>query len=89
MCGFGVQEKDMKETELLSKIYTRGCIPSIQGYVESNLYYVGGIALGVAFAQLLGKSNVAICRLRPDDKGLVKYVFHHREIISSIARRFL
>ncbi len=53
MCGFGVQE--MKESELITKVYTRGCIPAIQGYVESNLYYVGGIALVVAFAQLLGE----------------------------------
>ena len=55
MCGFGVQE--MKSSEVASKIYRGGCIQSIQVYVEQNLTLVGGIALGVALAQLLGKNN--------------------------------
>ena len=57
MCGFGVQE--MPASEVITKVYTRGCIPSIQNYVESNLYIVGGIALGVAFAQLLGMHRIS------------------------------
>ena len=38
------------------QIFTQGCIPKLQGYFEQNLYTVGGIALGVALAQLLGES---------------------------------
>ena len=37
------------------QIFTQGCIPKLQGYFEQNLYTVGGIALGVALAQLLGE----------------------------------
>ena len=37
------------------QIYTNGCIQRIQSYVEQNLYLVGGVALGIAVAQLLGK----------------------------------
>ncbi len=37
------------------QIYTQGCIPRIQSFVEQNLYVVGGIALGIAVAQLLGQ----------------------------------
>ena len=54
MCGFGVQEKI--ESEAREMIFTEGCIKSIRRWVESNLYWVGGIALGVAFLQLLGNS---------------------------------
>ncbi len=39
------------------QIHTQGCIPKLQQYVESNLYTVGGIALGVALAQLLGEQE--------------------------------
>lgn len=56
MCGFGVQA--MKTTEAMTKVYTKGCISSIQGFVESNLYTVGGIAFGVALAQLFGESRL-------------------------------
>ena len=52
MCGFDVQEKSLSEVR--ERIYTEGCLKSIRMYVESNLYWVGGIALGVAFVQLLG-----------------------------------
>ena len=51
MCGFGVQE--LKDVEVTTKINRTGCIQRIKGYVEANLYLVGGIALGVALAQLL------------------------------------
>lgn len=51
MCGFDVQEKSLSEVR--ERIYTEGCLKSIRMWVESNLYWVGGIALGVAFVQLL------------------------------------
>jgi len=52
MCGFGVQElKDDKK--IGARIYMTGCIPKLRQFFEQNLYTVGGIALGVALAQLL------------------------------------
>lgn len=51
MCGFGVQE--LSDKEVVKKIHVQGCIPRLQQYFEQNLYTVGGIALGVALAQLL------------------------------------
>ena len=52
MCGFDVQEKS--DSEVRERIYTEGCLLRINQWVQSNLYWVGGIALGVAFVQLLG-----------------------------------
>ena len=52
MCGFDVQDKP--EAEVRERIYTEGCLIRINQWVQSNLYWVGGIALGVAFVQLLG-----------------------------------
>lgn len=51
MCGFGVQELPGKD--VVTKIHTRGCIPKVRQYFQQNLITVGGIALGVALAQLL------------------------------------
>jgi len=51
MCGFGVQT--LSDEEIDKKIHRQGCIPRLQQYFEQNLYTVGGIALGVALAQLL------------------------------------
>lgn len=51
MCGFQVQE--LPRTNVTTRINTQGCVPVIRNYVEGNLYYVAGIALGVALAQLL------------------------------------
>ena len=57
MCGFDVQEKSLSEVR--ERIYTEGCLKSIRMWVESNLYWVGGIALGVAFVQLLGEQELS------------------------------
>lgn len=61
MCGFEVQStvKEKREnkakdiTEVMAKINTRGCIETIQGLIENNLYTVGGVAIGIALSQLL------------------------------------
>lgn len=50
MCGFEVQE--LQIDEVAKKINIEGCIPTIQGIIESNLYPVGGVAIGVALSQL-------------------------------------
>jgi len=51
MCGFEVQE--LRTEEALIRVNTRGCIPTIQELIESNLYPVGGVAIGIALSQLL------------------------------------
>lgn len=51
MCGFGLQEKPYQE--VVSKIYTQGCIPVIKTYIEGNQFTLAGIAIGVAISQLL------------------------------------
>jgi len=51
MCGYNVQE--LKQAEIKKQIYTQGCIQRIRGWVEDNLFKVGGIALGIAATQLL------------------------------------
>jgi len=51
MCGFDIQSQVEKEAG--KKIYTKGCIPTIKGLLDNNLYLIGGITLGVALMQLL------------------------------------
>lgn len=61
MCGFQVRssEKEKKsgkgkdETEVMTRINTRGCIETIEGLINNNLYTVGGVAIGIALSQLL------------------------------------
>lgn len=51
MCGYGLQNLD--DSKVRNRIYTLGCIPKIQAFVEQHLFTIGGIALGVATTQLL------------------------------------
>jgi len=51
MCGFEVQS--LPKVDVLEKINTEGCIPTIQALIENNLYTVGGVAIGIALSQLL------------------------------------
>merc|ERR1712029_416679 len=51
MCGFQVQDQPLSYVTV--KIYTKGCVDTIKGWVEQNLLTVGGVALGVAAVQLL------------------------------------
>jgi len=61
MCGFEVQStvKEKQEgrakdiADVMVMINTRGCIETIQGLIENNLYTVGGVAIGIALSQLL------------------------------------
>jgi len=52
MCGFQVQEKSIQDASVQG-IYTRGCVSTIQELIESNLYPIGGIAIGILLSQLL------------------------------------
>ena len=46
------------------KIYEDGCLDTLEGWFNKNLYYVGGAALGVAIVQVcLSLTNKSISRL--------------------------
>lgn len=60
MCGFQVQGygsgdsfRSTSDIEAFEKVNTVGCLSTIQGLIEGNLYPVGGVAIGIALSQLL------------------------------------
>ncbi|CAN9508206.1 unnamed protein product [Ophioblennius macclurei] len=52
MCGQGMQ--DVEYAEAGSRIHTNGCIDILVNWIHSNLFLLGGIALGLAIPQLVG-----------------------------------
>ncbi|XP_013860264.1 tetraspanin-33 isoform X2 [Austrofundulus limnaeus] len=50
-CGQGMQELDFDEAG--NHIYTNGCIDKLVNWIHSNLFILGGIALGLAIPQIL------------------------------------
>ncbi|XP_012706200.2 tetraspanin-33 [Fundulus heteroclitus] len=52
MCGQGMQGMDQQEAE--KQIHTDGCIDKLVDWIHSNLFMLGGIALGLAVPQLFG-----------------------------------
>ncbi|XP_015247097.1 PREDICTED: tetraspanin-33 isoform X1 [Cyprinodon variegatus] len=73
-CGLGMQEK---ATE--NKIYTDGCIDKMVDWIHSNLFILGGIALGLAIPQLVGMllSQILINQIK-DQIELQNYNLRHR-----------
>uniref|UniRef100_A0A8C3KNY0 Tetraspanin-33 n=1 Tax=Calidris pygmaea TaxID=425635 RepID=A0A8C3KNY0_9CHAR len=54
MCGQGMQA--MSYLEASAFIYTNGCIDTLVNWIHSNLFLLGGIALGLAVPQVPGVS---------------------------------
>lgn len=52
MCGQGMQALDYLEASKV--IYTNGCIDKLVNWIHSNLFLLGGVALGLAIPQLVG-----------------------------------
>lgn len=52
MCGQGMQK--LEYTDAGNHIHTNGCIDKIVDWIHSNLFLLGGIALGLAIPQLAG-----------------------------------
>ncbi|XP_076861450.1 tetraspanin-33 [Brachyhypopomus gauderio] len=52
MCGHGMQELDYSQAGEF--INTNGCIDKLVNWIHSNLFVLGGIALGLAIPQLVG-----------------------------------
>ena len=50
MCGQGMQALDYLEASKV--IYTNGCIDKLVNWIHSNLFLLGGVALGLAIPQV-------------------------------------
>ncbi|XP_055367966.1 tetraspanin-33 isoform X2 [Betta splendens] len=77
MCGHGIQELDYGEAG--KHIHTNGCIDKLVNWIHSNLFLIGGIALGLAIPQLVGMllSQILINQIK-DQVELQNYNLRHR-----------
>lgn len=50
MCGQGMQE--LEYSEVGNYIHVNGCIDKLVDWIHSNLFLLGGIALGLAIPQV-------------------------------------
>ncbi|NXW12094.1 TSN33 protein, partial [Fregetta grallaria] len=77
MCGQGMQA--MSYLEASAYIYTNGCIDKLVNWIHSNLFLLGGIALGLAVPQLVGilLAQILINQIR-DQIKLQLYNQQHR-----------
>lgn len=76
MCGQGMQELDYLKAG--NDIYTNGCIDKIVNWIHSNLFILGGIAMGLAIPQLVGMllSQILINQIK-DQIELQRYNLKH------------
>lgn len=49
-CGQGMQM--LQYTEAADYIYTNGCIDKLVSWIHSNMFLLGGIAMGLAIPQV-------------------------------------
>ncbi|KAM9705197.1 tetraspanin-33 [Menidia menidia] len=77
MCGHGMQELEYLEAG--KHIHTNGCIDKLVNWIHSNLFMLGGVALGLAIPQLVGMflSQVLINQIK-DQIELQNYNLKHR-----------
>ncbi|KAK2858978.1 hypothetical protein Q5P01_003598 [Channa striata] len=77
MCGQGKQELNYLEAG--NYIHTSGCIDKLVNWIHSNLFLIGGIALGLAIPQLVGifLSQILINQIK-DQIELQNYNLKHR-----------
>ncbi|XP_076578516.1 tetraspanin-33 [Chaetodon auriga] len=77
MCGQGMQE--LEYIEAGNFIHTNGCIDKLVNWIHSNLFLLGGIALGLAIPQLVGilLSQILINQIK-DQIELQNYNLKHR-----------
>lgn len=76
MCGHGMQKLEMMRASAF--INTSGCIDKLVNWIHSNLFLLGGIALGLAIPQLVGilLSQVLINQIQ-DQIKLQDYTMQH------------
>jgi len=58
MCGHGMQELEYLEAG--NHIHTNGCIDKLADWIHSNLFLLGGFALGLAIPQVARVANQAL-----------------------------
>ncbi|KAM4614922.1 tetraspanin-33 [Polymixia lowei] len=77
MCGHDIQKKDFLEAG--ATIHTNGCIDKLVDWIHSNLFLLGGVALGLAIPQLVGilLSQILINQIK-DQISLQNYNLQHR-----------
>lgn len=77
MCGQGMQK--LEYIEAGNNIHTNGCIDKMVNWIHSNLFLLGGIALGLAIPQLVGilLSQILINQIK-DQIELQNYNQKHR-----------
>ncbi|XP_056157601.1 tetraspanin-33 [Lampris incognitus] len=77
MCGQDMQDKDYLQAG--AYIHTNGCIDKFVNWIHSNLFLLGGIALGLAIPQLVGilLSQILINQIK-DQIELQDYNDQHR-----------
>ncbi|XP_070710066.1 tetraspanin-33 [Pempheris klunzingeri] len=76
MCGHRAQE--LEHSEVGKHIHTNGCIDKLVNWIHSNLFMLGGIALGLAIPQLVGilLSQILINQIK-DQIELQNYNLKH------------
>lgn len=77
MCGAGMQH--LEYIEAGDHIYTNGCIDKLVNWIHSNMFLLGGVALGLAIPQLVGilLSQILINQIK-DQIALQNYNLKHR-----------
>lgn len=77
MCGQNMQELEYLQAG--EHIHTNGCIDKLVNWIHSNLFLLGGIALGLAIPQLVGilLSQILINQIK-DQIELQNYNQRHR-----------
>lgn len=77
MCGYGMQEVEYSQAG--NYIHANGCIDILVNWIHSNLFLLGGIALGLAIPQLVGilLSQILINQIK-DQIELQNYNQKHR-----------
>lgn len=77
MCGSRMQEQNYLDAGKV--IHTNGCIDKLVNWIHSNMFMLGGVALGLAVPQLVGimLSQVLINQIK-DQIELQNYNLRHR-----------
>lgn len=58
MCGHGMQT--MEYTNATTYIHTNGCIDKLVNWIHSNMFLLGGIAMGLAIPQVGDYTNIHV-----------------------------
>ncbi|XP_029350865.1 tetraspanin-33 isoform X1 [Echeneis naucrates] len=77
MCGQDVQ--DLEYLQAGNHIHTNGCIDKLVNWIHSNMFLLGGVALGLAIPQLVGilLSQILISQIK-DQIELQDYNLKHQ-----------